>query len=79
MFSLEIKKRPKLKIKTIMSGPPLTIDGEANLMEAAYLMFTQKARRLAVTKSGAVAGIIREQDLFFEMERIVREMKSSVP
>jgi hypothetical protein len=30
-------------------------------------------RRLVVREKGKVAGMIREQDLFFEMERIQKE------
>ena len=73
MFTREIRTLAKKKIKDVMSSAPLTIAGEASLMEAAYLLFTQKARRLAVESSGKVVGVIREQDLFFEIERILRE------
>ena len=43
------------------------------LMEAAYIMIQNDARRLVVEVAGEVAGVIREQDLFFEMERILKE------
>ena len=42
-------------------------------MEAAYTMIYQNKRRLAVIDAGEVIGIIREQDLFFEIDRILRE------
>ncbi len=58
-----------------MSTAPPTIDGEANLMEAAYMMVEQRARRLTVVLSGRVAGVIREQDLFFEIERIISKYR----
>ena len=44
-----------------------------DLMEAAYMMMINNVRRLVVEVAGKVAGVIREQDLFFEMERILRE------
>jgi CheY-like chemotaxis protein len=75
MFSLQIKTLGKKKVKEIMSPAPLTIDANANLMEAAYTMVQSQARRLAVMSKGKVAGIIREQDLFFEMEKILQEGK----
>ena len=56
-----------------MSPAPLTIEGTASLTEAAYMMMKNNARRLVVEVAGKVAGVIREQDLFFEMERILRE------
>jgi hypothetical protein len=55
-----------------MSPAPLTIEGTASLTEAAYMMMKNNARRLVVEVAGKVAGVIREQDLFFEMERILR-------
>jgi len=41
-------------------------------MEAAYRMLHDNERRLLVTLSGKTVGIIREQDLFFEMEKILK-------
>ena len=73
MFTREVEELAKKKIKDIMSPAPLTIDGESNLMEAAGMMIENRARRLAVVRSGEVVGVIREQDLFFEMEKILRE------
>lgn len=75
MFTLQIKALAKKKIREIMSPAPLTIDADANLMEAAYTMVQNQARRLAVMSKGQVVGIIREQDLFFEMEKILQEGK----
>lgn len=73
MFGKEIRQKAEMKVKDVMSPAPLAIDGTASLMEAAYMMLTNNARRLAVVLSGRVIGVIREQDLFFEMERIMRE------
>ncbi|MCG6911372.1 MAG: response regulator [Deltaproteobacteria bacterium] len=69
MFCNEIKKKADRKVEDVMSPVPLTIDGTACLMEAAYSMYRNKARRLLVVLSGKTAGILREQDLFFEMKR----------
>jgi CheY-like chemotaxis protein len=73
MFGKEIKKKAEMKVKDVMSPAPLIINGTASLMEAAYVMLKNHARRLAVVLSGRVVGVIREQDLFFEMEKILRE------
>ncbi|MBN2418931.1 MAG: response regulator [Deltaproteobacteria bacterium] len=70
MFTKEVKNILNNKIEDIMSPPPLSIDAGSNLMEAAYMMVYNKVRRLVVTKEGKAAGMIREQDLFFEIERI---------
>ena len=72
MFTRQVEELGKKKIKDIMSPAPLTIDGDSNLMEAAGKMIENRARRLAVTRSGEIVGVIREQDLFFEMEKTLR-------
>ncbi len=71
MFSQTAKALAKKSIGSVMSPAPPTIDGDANLMEAAYMMIQQGVRRLTVVLSGRVAGVVREQDLFFEIERII--------
>ena len=42
-------------------------------MEIAETLFTRDARRLAVTRNGKVVGVVREQEIFFEIARIVLE------
>ncbi len=74
MFTNAIQDLLRVRVEDIMSEVPLNIDGESNLMEATYMMITQNVRRLLVVKSGKAVGVIREQDLFFEMERIQRNM-----
>jgi len=69
MFTREVAILGGRRIGDIMSPDPPTVEASANLMEAAYIMHTQNTRRLVVMQSGEVVGIIREQDLFFEMER----------
>ena len=71
MFYKEIQKLAKMKVADIMSPAPLTIEADANLMEAAYMMVDNKVQRLAVMESGNLAGTVREQDLFFEIAQIL--------
>jgi CheY-like chemotaxis protein len=73
MFRREIKMLGSKKIRDVMSPAPLSVEADDNLMTAAYVMQTNNARRMAVMKEGRVVGVLREQDLFFEMERILRE------
>ena len=75
LFSIEVKKFANKKVGDVMSPSPPEIDCEANLMVAAYRMVNDKIRRLVVVESGRVVGMIREQDLFFEMERIQSEIE----
>jgi len=74
MFQREVIRLAGEKIKDVMSPAPRSIDADANLMEAAYTMISQNKRRLTILDSGKVIGIIREQDLFFEIDRILREV-----
>ena len=71
MFTHQLKKLADNQIKTVMDPAPATIDVAANLMEATYMMLEKNARRLAVLSKGKLVGVIREQDLFFEMDHIL--------
>lgn len=73
MFTREVRQLAPKKIKDIMSPVPPVIDADDNLMEAAHMMVHNQERRLVVMKKGEVVGIIREQDLFFEIEKILRK------
>ncbi|MCK5837712.1 MAG: response regulator [Desulfobacula sp.] len=71
MFTKGIGEQKNNCMKDVMSPSPVSIDGKSNLMEAAYFMIYKNQRRLLVTVSDEIVGVIREQDLFFEMERIL--------
>ena len=73
MFTRELRQIGGKEVRDIMSPAPLSIPESANLMEAAYMMIHSKLRRLLVTGNDKVVGVIREQDLFFEMKRILSE------
>lgn len=72
MFSMGIRDIKNKCISDVMSPSPISIDSRSNLMEAAYLMLYSNERRLLVTLTDKTVGVIREQDLFFEMEKILR-------
>ncbi|MBC2743089.1 MAG: response regulator [Desulfosarcina sp.] len=72
MFVREVSQMAATPVGELMSPTPPSIDADANLMEAAYLMVTNQCRRMVVLEQGRVVGVIREQDLFFEMERVLR-------
>ncbi len=67
MFTSAVEQIRNLTISQIMSPAPVSIDAESTLMEAAWIMVDQNQRRLIVTEKGKPTGVIREQDLFFEM------------
>lgn len=71
MFTAGAKDIRSLSISEVMSPSPASIDCGASLMEAAFLMVSENQRRLIVTEKKIPVGVIREQDLFFEMEKFL--------
>ncbi len=72
MFSSGVRDIRSLSISEVMSPSPAGIDVDASLMEAAFIMVSESQRRLIVMANGVHVGVIREQDLFFEMERSLK-------
>jgi acetoin utilization protein AcuB len=52
-----------LRVKEVMSEPPVTIGAGAAVAEAARLMLERKIGCLPVTADGALVGIVTESDL----------------
>ena len=73
LLTSQAKALVRKRVRDIMSDPPLAVEEDANLMEIAETLFTRDARRLAVTRNGKVVGVVREQEIFFEIARIVLE------
>lgn len=74
LFTARLKEIANKSISGMMSDPPPSIAADANLMEAADLMHEEKARRLVVVKDERVIGVLREQELFFEMVSILTKI-----
>ncbi len=73
LFTSQARALAKMTVWDVMSEPPPRIEENANLMEIVETMHTTKARRLGVTREGKVIGVVREQELFFEIARIALE------
>lgn len=73
LLSQRLKEIAGTPLGEVMAEPPPPIDIEANLMEVCDLMHESSARRLLVLSGGKVVGVIREQELFFEMVRILTQ------
>jgi CheY-like chemotaxis protein/predicted transcriptional regulator len=71
LFTKQAKDLAAKKITQVMSPPPPYIDAEANLMETANLIYQEESRRLAVIDNGQVVGVVREQEVFFEITRVI--------
>jgi DNA-binding response OmpR family regulator len=73
MFTVLVREIAQKTVRELMSDAPPTIDAKANLMEAANRLLTLGVRRLLVTDGDDMVGVVREQDLFFEMANVVRQ------
>lgn len=71
LFSIQLKALADKKIGELVLEAPPMIDENANLMEVADLLFKTQKTRLIVTSGKKVTGILREQDLFFEIVNII--------
>ena len=71
LFTSQARQLAGKKVGDIMSETPLKVDQSANLMEVAELMFSSGIRRMLVTDHEEIIGIVREQEIFFEIANII--------
>jgi len=75
-FTLMTRHLATRPVRELMSKVPLTIEADASLIEAVIRMLELKVRRLLVKDGGKIVGVIREQDLFFEIATIIKQQIS---
>ncbi|MFC1597352.1 response regulator [Planctomycetota bacterium] len=71
MFTIMTRDLAAKTVRDILPEAAPVIDGNANLMAAVTRLLDQNLRRLLVTEGDRIVGVIREQDLFFEMANII--------
>ncbi len=71
LFTVQAKALGGRNIRETMSEAARTVDAKTNLMEIANIMITEQIRRLVVTERGKPVGVVREQELFFELASII--------
>jgi len=71
LFTSQTRALADKKVADIMSESPPTVDEDSNLMEVADLMYRENLRRVIVSSKGNVIGVVREQELFFEMANLI--------
>jgi len=79
IFTVMSRDLAKKRVRDLMSEAPPTINAGDNLMAAANKLLALKVRRLLVMENGKAIGVIREQDLIFEIANIMRETKVGTP
>jgi len=67
-----------VRVAEIMSTPLITIDPDADLIEAAKIMKKHKIRRLAVVKEGALHGVLTAADIARNLENYMDEEMRNV-
>ncbi len=77
MFTIMSRDLAAKTVHEIMSDAPPVIDANASLMEAANRLLNLGLRRLVVVENSKIVGVVREQDLFFEMVNIIRLDKAA--
>ena len=60
-----------VKIAEVMSTPLITIDPDADLMEAVKIMKQHKIRRLAVVREGNLRGVVTAADIARNLESYI--------
>lgn len=60
-------------VRDIMNPRPPVVDSDANLMQVADLLCQENRRRVAVRRDGRIVGVLREQELFHEISRLVMQ------
>jgi len=71
LFTNRVKDLAQKKVRDIMSDSPKSITEDTNLMEVADMLCRERVRRLVVTRGKKAVGVLREQELFFELVSIL--------
>jgi CheY-like chemotaxis protein/predicted transcriptional regulator len=71
LFSSRVREIMGNPVRDIMSDTLPVISADANLMDVANTMITLPARRMLVREGNQDIGIVREQELFYEIAKII--------
>lgn len=71
LFSLQVERLAGMRVGDIMNPRPPVVDVSANLTHVAHLLCAENRRRVAVEHAGRIVGVVREQELFHEVSRLM--------
>lgn len=71
LFNLRARDLESKCVRDIMNPRPPVVNLQANLMQVANLLCAENRRRVAVERDGRIVGVVREQELFHEISRLV--------
>ena len=58
-----------LKVKDVMSSPPIVVSDDASIEQAAKTMWEEKVGSVLVVNRGKLSGIVTERDVLFAIAR----------
>lgn len=70
-FNTRARALESMKVRDIMNPRSPVVNCEANLMHVAFLLCEENRRRVAVERDGRIIGVVREQELFQEISRLI--------
>ena len=71
LFQARVRDLEAMCVRDIMNPRPPVVDSDANLMQVADLLYHENRRRVVVRRDGRIVGVVREQELFHEISRLV--------
>ncbi len=71
LFTSRVKEIMNNPVTDFMTEHIPVIDADANLMDVANTMVTLPARRMLVQSGDSDVGVVREQELFYEIAKII--------
>jgi len=71
LFNARVRDIELRRVRDIMNPRPPVVDSETNLMHVAHLLCQENRRRVAVQRDGRIIGVVREQELFYELARLI--------
>lgn len=75
LFAIRVHALESRCVREIMNPRPPVVDCEASLTEVAHLLCEENRRRVAVQCEGKIIGVVREQELFREISRLILDRK----
>lgn len=75
LFSLQVERLTGMQVRDIMNPRPPVVDVTATLTHVVHLLCVENRRRVAVEHAGRIIGVVREQELFHELSRLMLSQK----
>jgi CBS domain-containing protein len=71
LFGPQMKENSQRPVSEVMSPIQVTVDGDAPIVKALYLMIKENVGMMPVIQDTKVTGMIRMSDLFGEIAKVV--------